>query len=599
MTKETSQQNMDTTPGDKVPVPQKIAYGLGSTNDVWGNWLYSSMVYPVFNIFLMVSPVLVGWVMMITRLVDAVSDPFFGWLSDNTRSKWGRRRPYILVGSILAGLAFPLLFTVGRDWGENAYFWYMIVSFGLVLTVVSVFNMPYQSLGAELTPGYNERTSVYSYRTILQKLPEVGMFFAATFITLSIFNVSVETNEVEVQLLSAAEYEDQLEKELEGESDPEKKKRIQDDQPGFASLWQGDGSAPILENLKEVTLYELGKEHILLALGDGVLGRIPTASLPDPKKVLKKGATGEVKLLGQSRENGTVALSVKTEAPDILRGAQVYSLMVGIIMILVGILVFGVVRERYYDKLVAKSSDRVSIADTIYKSLRSRPFRAQLAMAFSYGLGMSVVGTLGFYATVYYVCGGDVALGAKWNFGMGLSNMVFAVIGVSVYAFVSKRTGKRTAMIAVMISAVSVFLATWVLYNPSVPWLQLLASGLIAFTQAGFWMLYGSMLADVIDYDELECGKRREGAFNACSSWILKVGIAIGMLLGGIVLENTGFDASLATQTDHTLTMIRVFLAGIPIAGLLIALAALARFGLTPAKMAEVRQKLEARRGTV
>lgn len=475
-----SAANQPVATEDRVPVKQKVAYGIGATNDVWGNWLFNSMVWPVFNIYLLVSPSLISLVLLINRLMDAVSDPIFGWLSDNTRSRWGRRRPFILVGSIIMGLTFPLLFFVGRDWSEMAYFWYMIVATGIYITIVSCFNMPYQALGSELTPDYNERTSVYSYRTIIQKIPEVGMFFAAAFVALHIFD---------------------------------------------------------------------------------------------------DAETGE---------------------PDILTGARVYAVLAGIGMIVVGIIVFSVVKERYYGKVIEQKQDRVSIKESLWECLRCRPFRAQIAMAVAYGLGTSMVGSLGYYATVYYVCGGDVSLGGKWNFAMGLSNMVFAIIGVRVFAIVAERMGKRSSMIMVQIAAISIFLATWVLYNPSVKWLQLFASGGIAFTAAGFWMLYGAMLADVVDYDELDTGKRREGVFNACSSWMMKVGMAIGMGGTGFVLESTGFDAAIeGPQSEHALTMIRVYLAVIPVSGLTMALIALSKFGLTPEKMAEIRNQLEARRGKV
>lgn len=84
---------------DRVPVMQKIGYGFGSAVDMWGHWLYPTLAFPVFNIFLGVAPWLVSTALMLLRILDAVSDPFFGWLSDNTRSRFGRRRPYILIDS--------------------------------------------------------------------------------------------------------------------------------------------------------------------------------------------------------------------------------------------------------------------------------------------------------------------------------------------------------------------------------------------------------------------------------------------------------------------------------------------------------------------
>src|SRR5690606_7199425 len=129
------------------------------------------------------------------------------------------------------------------------------------------------------------------------------------------------------------------------------------------------------------------------------------------------------------------------------------------------------------------------ISDTIWKTLRCRPFRANLSMAFAYAMSTSMVGTLGYYATVYYVCAGDVSRGSSWNFWMGLSNTVIGFLGVPVYAFIANRVGKKQGMMWVQLSAIVVFISTWWLYTPDLRWLQLFASGFIAFTGAGFWML--------------------------------------------------------------------------------------------------------------
>ena len=74
---------------------------------MWGNWLYPGIVWPVFNIYLGVPPWLISVALFLNRIFDAISDPMVGWMSDNTRTRWGRRRPYILGGAILAGIARP------------------------------------------------------------------------------------------------------------------------------------------------------------------------------------------------------------------------------------------------------------------------------------------------------------------------------------------------------------------------------------------------------------------------------------------------------------------------------------------------------------
>jgi GPH family glycoside/pentoside/hexuronide:cation symporter len=486
---------------DKVPVIQKLGYGLGTFHDMWGHWLYPSMAYQVFNIFLGVSPALVARALFLNRLFDAASDPFFGWLSDNTRSRFGRRRPYILVGSILAGLGLPFLFFVKPGWSEMGYFWFMLASSAVFIPVMSCFYMPYQSLGAELTPDYHERTSVFSFRYAVQKVPEVAMMYAAQFTTLVV--------------------------------------------------WVGASSTSVLDRMK---------------------------------RLLTSSAAWRV---------------AADEKPNILLGAQVYCALLGVLMVFAGVGVFALVRERYYDKL-AQKQEKISITETLWKTLRCVPFRLELLMVLAQAIGLSMVGTLGYYDTVYYVCRGDVAIGAHWNFYMGLSGMVLGFAGIRVFASLAHRFGKLRAMMAVLLTAILVFVGTWWFYNPSMPWLQPLASGFIAFTGAGFWTLDGSIGADVMDYDELETGKRREGAFSACKSWIMKVGMALGALASGEILSRTGFDAKLAgAQTEHALFMIRFLLAFIPVVGLIMAAVALSRFPLTEEKMAEIRRQLEARRGTV
>ncbi len=514
-------------PEDKVPTKQKIVYGLGTTNDMWGNWLYPSIVWPVFQIFLHVNPALISMALMINRFVDLASDPFFGWWSDNTRTKWGRRRPFILVGSLLAGVALPCLFLVNPEWSEHTIFIFMIVSSGIFITIVSCFNMPYQSLGNELTPDYNERTSVFAYKSAIQKIPEVASFAAYAFATAGVW-VGATASDIPSRLFQMMK---------------------------LCFSWFGDAISAIFAG--------------------NVSALIEVASNP----FYWRGEDG---------------------VSNTLLGAQAFTMVLGLIMMLVGILLFLVMRERYYGRVVASKQKKVRFTETLYETLTCRPFRAQLAMALSYGLGTSMLGTLGLYLTVYYVCGGNEAFGASWNLGMGFAGMFFGLLGVPCYAFVARRLGKRRAMMTVQISAVCVFISTWWLYTPETPWLQIFASGMIAFTQAGFWMMYGAIGADVIDYDELNTGKRREGAFAATGTYIMKIGLAIGIGLAGFILNATGFDSALgADQVPGAITNIRIAFALIPIIGLVIAFVALMMFGLSKKRVFEIRAELEARRGKV
>ena len=173
---------------DKVPVPAKAAYALGGTTDIFGHWLYNGLANPVFNVFLGLSPTQVSMSLGISRAIDAFTDPLFGWISDNTRSRWGRRRPYILFGSLIAGIGLPCLFLAQPGWSNAQIFWFMIISAALYAPLISAYNMPYQSLGAELTPDYNERTSILSWKAVIQKLSGMLLGAGVWFITLPYWN---------------------------------------------------------------------------------------------------------------------------------------------------------------------------------------------------------------------------------------------------------------------------------------------------------------------------------------------------------------------------------------------------------------------------
>jgi glycoside/pentoside/hexuronide:cation symporter, GPH family len=468
-----------TLPEDRVPARTKIAYGLGGSIDMWGHWLYPNLAYPVFNIFLGLSPQLVGLALMLIRIVDAISDPFFGWLSDNTRTRFGRRRPFIFVGALFSGLGLPLLFFVPSGWTGDVLFWWMLLSSLLYIPFVSCFNMPFQSLGNELTPDYHERTSVMSFKGVIQKVFEVAFFLGLPFTNLALFYNATT-----------------------------------------------------------------GQQNVLL-------------------------------------------------------GVQVYCGILGVIMAISGLLVFFNVKERYYAGVAARQTEQVSLKASIYETLKCRPFRLKIIAGLCFSLGSSMVGSLGYYATVYHVAGGDTKLGNNWNGAMGAAWMIGGFVGVPALAWICRRIGKRPSILLACGIGFAAYGGTWFLYTPSLPWLQVLSSASMAFTAAGYYMLDQTIGADIMDYDELNTGKRREGAFSACGSWMNKAGNALGYFLSGQVLALTGFSADKVVQSPDSIFWIRAMLAGIPIAGVCLAALFLWRYPLTQQKMAEVRAELEARRGKV
>ena len=144
------------------------------------------------------------------------------------------------------------------------------------------------------------------------------------------------------------------------------------------------------------------------------------------------------------------------------------------------------------------------------------------------------------------------------------------------------------------------YLLKWVCYTPEHPWMLLLPAPLMAFSLGGLFTLMGSMIADVCDLDELETHERREGMFGSIYWWIVKLGMAAALAIGGVLLNVTGFDVALGgNQTESTLFLMRVFDIVIPVIGSAIAIWMIASYPITEEKAHEVREALEARRGAV
>ncbi|QBG46751.1 MFS transporter [Verrucomicrobia bacterium S94] len=163
-------------PEDKIPLLQKIAYSMGVVSDHYANvclaWIFLT---PFFVDFLGLGATVVGLALGAARCWDAFTDPLVGRISDRTKSRFGRRKPYIFVGAILTGLMFPLIWLVPESWSTAAITAYLFVALMIFFSVYSIFSVPYEALGAELTPDYSERSWIFIVRKYVQELFNLGI----------------------------------------------------------------------------------------------------------------------------------------------------------------------------------------------------------------------------------------------------------------------------------------------------------------------------------------------------------------------------------------------------------------------------------------
>ncbi len=473
-----------TAPQDRISFPLKLAYGAGAfVNNLLAAAIGGMLI--VLNLGLGMNPALVGLVGALPRITDALTDPMMGYISDHTRSRWGRRRPYIFVGAIAAGLVFWLMWQVPRGHGDTFYFWFFLVGSNVFYLAYTVFATPWVALGYELTPDYHERTRLMGVQNFIGQLAYV---VAPWFLWIMTYK------------------------------------------PWFQDQVQGAAT---------------------LALGIGVfaavLGVLPAIFL---RERFQQIAQTEAEL-ARAREPGGLGRSMR----DFFKGLKA--------------------------------------------TLSSRPFLKLGLATFLVFNGFILVSSFQSYVIIYYVFAGDQARGAEFA---GYAGTLGAISTFGVIFFITwlgTKIGKRRAFfVSTGISMVG-YGMKWFAYDPGNPWLILLPTPFLAFGLGGLFTLMGSMIADVVDVDELESHQRREGMFGSIFWWVVKLGMAAALAGGGFLLNATGFDVDLGgNQAERTITLMRIFDAFLPMLTSAVAIWAIASYPITEEVAHEVRAKLEARRGT-
>jgi len=142
----------------------KLSYGVGQLSDGVKQASFSTFLFFYYNQVLGLSGSLAGMAALLALMVDAITDPMVGQLSDRFESRWGRRHPFMLAGSVPFGLAIVALFSPPDGLGQMALFGWMLGGAITVRLMLTLFFVPHLSLGAELATDYHGRTSLIGYR---------------------------------------------------------------------------------------------------------------------------------------------------------------------------------------------------------------------------------------------------------------------------------------------------------------------------------------------------------------------------------------------------------------------------------------------------
>lgn len=472
---------MNPTPlSNKVPLGQKIAFGLG----MLANQMFPAMI-GIFTIVLVeklgFSGFLLGLTYFIPKFYDALFDLVMGYISDNTKSKWGRRRQYVLMGAIILGISFAFMWQLYMEDGVTYNFLYFLGISLIFYSGLTIFSIPYVAMGYEMSDDFHERTNIMATSQLIGQLAWViAPWFWVIMADKSLF----PSSEVAVRTLA-----------------------------------------------------------IYVAIGCAVLAAIPAFFIPS-KSTLNENYS-----------------------PINLKGI-LHS--------------FGEIKEG------------------LKASVEIKPFRKICIATFLIFNAFQTTAGFSYFIIKYYLFKGNEEGFGLWPTLFGsIGAIITTIFVIPIVARMSKLMGKKKAFLLSQSISIIGYILLYLLFVPGKPYLFLFALPFFSFGIGSLFTLMMSMTSDVIDIDELNTGKRREGSLGAIYWWMVKFGTAVAGLISGLILSLVSFQSNAPTQTDETMFWLRIFFVGIPILGTLTALWAMKDYDIDEAKAKEVRTLLDKRKAPV
>ena len=459
----------------KVPMGQKIAFGFGM--------LANQMFPAILGIFMIVLVEDIGFtglmwsgVFLFPRIFDAFLDPIMGFISDNTKSRWGRRRQYVMIGGIIMGLAYIFMWQIYKSDGLEYNFWYFFL-WSLVFYIgLTVFSVPYVAMGYEMSDDFHERTNIMA---ISQWIGQWAWVIAPLFWI------------------------------------------IMYDESWFPSA--------------DIAVRELA---IWVSIPCTICAIIP-------------------------------AIFIKSKST---------------------------INENYEPLNLASIGNSLrKIYESFIEAFKIKEFRKLCGATFLIFNAFNTVAALTFFVIVYKLFNGDAGASGIWVSMFGcLGALVTTFIVIPSVAWISKKMGKKKAFMLSQSISLLGYILLYFLFIPGKPWMYILALPFFSFGIGSLFTIMMSMTADVIDIDEVNTGKRREGIFGAIYWWMVKVGYAIAGALSGVIISYVGFNPDLATVDQQSaVDGLHSFFCFFPMLGTIIAMFIMRDYSITEEKASQIKNTLK------
>ena len=465
----------------KVPMGQKIAFGIG----MFANQMFPAIL-GIFMVVLVQDLGFPGWmwslIYFFPRIFDSITDPIMGFISDNTKSKWGRRRQYVVIGGIIMGIAYIFMWQLFKENSLQFNFWYFFLWSIIFYLGLTFFSVPYVAMGYEMSDDFHERTSIMA---IAQWIGQWAWVIAPWFWIIMY--------------------------------DPE----------WFPSA--------------EIAVRELS---IWVAIPCAICAIVP-------------------------------AIFIKSEST----------------------------LDKDYEPLNTANigGSLTKIFTSFKEAFRIKVFRKLCGATFLIYNAFNTVAALTFFVIVYKLFNGDAAESGIWVSLFGcLSAIVTTFLVIPIITYMSKIWGKKTAFLVAQGISIIGYLMLWFLFVPGKPWMYIIALPFFSFGIGSLFTIMMSMTADIIDIDELNTGKRREGIFGAIYWWMVKVGFAIAGALSGVIIAIVGFNPDLATVDQQVaVDGLHTFFCFFPVLGTVLAMYIMWDYDIDEKRANEIRLQLQERKQNI
>lgn len=463
-----------------VHMGQKIAFGLG---------MLANQMFPaalgIFIVVLVENLGFPGWMLgliyFVPKLFDAVTDPIMGFISDNTKSKWGRRRQYVLAGAVIMGVSFACMWQLYPSSGVSYNFIYFLVWSLFFYLGLTIFSVPYVAMGYEMSDDFHERTQIMA---IAQLIGQLAWVIAPWF-------------------------------------------------------WVIMGDRSLFDSGEEATR----TLAVYVAVGCAILAAIPALFMKSKSTLHENYSPLSIRNLSGSFH-------------EIILGFK--------------------------------------------EALKIVPFKKLCIATFLIFNAFNTIAGFSYFIIKYYLFNGNEQEMWFWPTLFGsVGAIITTVLVIPIVSRMSRKMGKKNAFLVSQAISIVGYILLWFLFIPGKAYLFLFALPFFSFGIGSLFTLMMSMTSDVIDIDELNTGKRREGIFGAIYWWMVKFGLAIAGLLSGIILTLVHFESGASTQSPESLLGLRIFFSGLPILGTLTAIWIMSDYDVSEEKAKEIRAQLDLRKGKI